>query len=248
MKKTVFVLSLFMSLLVNAQVTVFKEPFKGGVHIVDGDIPVSDLNEIEKYLAPKNYVNKLIINVLAGNLVDSWSEAQRFNLSYCISNEFGDKKEQVIASMEEASQDWMTTGNLKFVYDPSQDEECHAGNESILFDIRPANHGGYLARAFFPSSPRSQRNLIIDQSSFTIDESALVGILRHEIGHILGFRHEHISDDNETGKCKEDRNFKPLTNYDNKSVMHYPQCGGKNDILNLVLTDTDREGVSLVYN
>jgi hypothetical protein len=235
-----------MLLTVTAQAVEFKEPFPGGMYIVDGDIPVESLDEIEKYLPPKNYVNKLIINVLAGSLIDRWSDDQRFNLTYCISNDFGKRKDLVVEAMEEATMDWMSAGNLRFVYDSTQDANCNESNENVVFDIRPVEVGYYLARAFFPSSKREKRNLLIDGSSFTLSETALTGILRHEIGHILGFRHEHISDDND--KCKEDRNFKPLTDYDKRSVMHYPQCGGLNDIMDLTLTETDREGVALVYN
>jgi len=252
MKKMIFAITMLLSLGVIAQDTdftiEFREPHSDGVYIVDGDIPVYDLDEIERFLPPKNYVNKLIINVLAGGLVDRWSDEQRFDLTYCISNDFGDKKQQVIESMEEAAADWMSSGNLKFIYVASEDANCDAYNNNVLFDIGRVSYGRYLARAFFPSSKRSQRNLMIDDTSFTLEENTLTGILRHEIGHILGFRHEHISDDNGSGKCKEDRSFKPLTNYDNMSVMHYPQCGGLNDIMDLTLTETDREGVSLVYN
>ena len=70
----------------------------------------------------------------------------------------------------------------------------------------------YLARAFFPNEERAERNVLIDESSFHVDPDGalqLVGILRHELGHTLGWRHEHTRP--ESGTCFEDNNWRPLT-------------------------------------
>ena len=48
--------------------------------------------------------------------------------------------------------------------------------------------------------------------------------MAHELGHTLGFRHEHTRP--EAGTCFEDNNWRPLTPYDSASIMHYPQCNG----------------------
>jgi hypothetical protein len=107
--------------------------------------------------------------------------------------------------------------------------------------------GEYLARAFFPNDQRTARNVLIDESSFQLDDSEnlrLVGILRHELGHALGFRHEHTRP--ESGTCFEDNEFRPLTSYDRFSVMHYPQCNGGGD-WSLTLTPLDKAGSACVY-
>jgi serine protease len=104
-----------------------------------------------------------------------------------------------------------------------------------------------LARAFFPNEPRSGRNVLIDQSSFQLSPTGslqLVGILRHELGHTLGFRHEHTRP--ESGTCFEDANWRPLTDYDAFSVMHYPQCNGLGD-WSLTLTSADQTGAACLY-
>ena len=120
-----------------------------------------------------------------------------------------------------------------------------AGNTNVVFDVRPVNSGGqYLARAFFPNDPRSSRNVLIDNTAFgSIAPYTLAGILRHELGHTLGFRHEHTRP--EAGTCFEDNNWRPLTAYDRASIMHYPQCNGSST--NLSMTETDRVGVRSLY-
>ena len=45
---------------------------------------------------------------------------------------------------------------------------------------------------------------------------------RHELGHILGFRHEHIRSE-ANSSCDEGGAFRAVTDYDQASVMHYLQ-------------------------
>ena len=87
----------------------------------------------------------------------------------------------------------------------------------------------------------------MDNSSFGLDPNgtlSLQGILRHELGHTLGFRHEHTRPD--SGTCFEDNNWRPLTSYDAFSVMHYPQCNGQGD-WSLTLTNIDQNGSACLY-
>jgi hypothetical protein len=72
----------------------------------------------------------------------------------------------------------------------------------------------------------------------------LTGVLRHELGHTIGFRHEHTRP--EAGTCFEDNDWRALTQYDSASVMHYPQCNGTQDG-DLVLTSADKSGARALY-
>ena len=85
----------------------------------------------------------------------------------------------------------------------------------------------------------------IDNTAFTqTGNPTMTGILRHELGHTLGFRHEHTRP--EAGTCFEDNNWRALTTYDSASVMHYPQCNGTGD-WTLTLTTRDAQGAASVY-
>ena len=86
--------------------------------------------------------------------------------------------------------------------------------------------------------------LIATDSFGNIAPWTLTGVLRHELGHTIGFRHEHTRP--ESGTCFEDNNWRALTAYDSSSVMHYPQCNGTQNG-DLVLTNLDKSGAHSLY-
>jgi hypothetical protein len=150
--------------------------------------------------------------------------------------------------MEAATGAWEQAAAVDFTHAAGQDANCVATNQAVVFDVRPVDvNGQYLARAFFPNEPRAARNVLIDDSSFELEPGGklqLTGILRHELGHTLGFRHEHTRPS--SGACFEDNDWRPLTSYDPSSVMHYPQCNGMGD-WSLVLTGKDKSGSACLY-
>lgn len=111
------------------------------------------------------------------------------------------------------------------------------------FVVRAFDAGGeFVAAAFFPHTAPARRTLDIDPSYFTT-KFRPVGVLRHELGHVLGYRHEQVR--GVRGCYREDRLWAPLTEYDPKSVMHY-FCGGAGT-RELELTHLDREGHRRLY-
>ena len=61
----------------------------------------------------------------AGGVDIKWSATQKKNLTYCISNNFGTRKQQVIDAMRTAAeQGWEKFADVDFIYVPAQDATC----------------------------------------------------------------------------------------------------------------------------
>ena len=204
---------------------------------------VADAEDREAGLATVEQT--LIVNRVGGQ-DDRWPQATANNLTYCISqSSFGSNYTKVVNAMASATSAWEAAGNFDFVHVSSQDGNCTSRNNNVVFNVRQVKTSQYLARAFFPSTGRRGREILVSKSSFgNISPWTLTGILRHELGHTLGFRHEHTRP--EAGVCFEDNNWRALTAYDSESVMHYPQCNGDQNG-DLVLTNLDKAGAGALY-
>lgn len=235
---------------------VFKEPFEGGLYIVNGDTTVESEKELEAFFEkeiflewPSTKFGALIVNTEKGRIA-GWDNIQKTALTYCVSKEFGARYNTVVLEMANATAAWETESNIDYIHVQKLDDNCTRNTNDVVFDVRPVDVGGkYLARAFFPNYARVNRNILIDSSAFNHSPNSkltLTGILRHELGHTLGFRHEHTRP--ESGACFEDNNWIPLGKgeYDGFSVMHYPQCNGLSD-WTLTLSEQDKLGVACLY-
>lgn len=222
----------------------YQEP-ETGVWIADGDTPFVNEKQLREFYDLNVADGQLIVDRV-NNTDNKWSATQALNLTYCISNSFNGNKSAVVTAMAQATGAWSAVANVKYVYLSAQDSNCTASNNNVLFNVSPVNvNGQYLARAFFPNATRANRNVLIDNTSFGDPSVSLVGVLRHELGHTIGFRHEHTRP--EAGTCFEDNNWRALTPYDSASVMHYPQCNGTGSFTDLNLTALDAQGAAALY-
>jgi hypothetical protein len=227
-----------------------------GMYIFNGDETAQDLGELrqayDRYVVSFNETlgigsakQPLIVNRVSGR-DDKWSSSQAQNLTYCISqSSFGSRYNAVVSAMNSAAGAWEGSARVNFVHRSSSDGNCNSRTSNVVFNVRQVCSGQYLARAFFPSYSRRRREVLIDCTSFgNISPWSLTGVLRHELGHTIGFRHEHTRP--QSGVCFEDNNWRALTSYDSASVMHYPQCNGSNNG-DLSLTSLDRSGAGILY-
>ncbi len=169
-------------------------------------------------------------------------------LSYCVlKSTFADASnyELVRNNMQRAVWDWEAACGVKFEHRADLDESP-TNTPDVLFPVREVNaNGQFIAAAFFPNDPPVRRRLVIDPSYYSTDFDQ-IGVLRHELGHVIGLRHEHIRSgappacgDEDTGDTIE------VTDYDPQSVMHY-FCGGVGS-LTLEITELDRAGAQQIY-
>ena len=219
--------------------------------IVNGDEPVATDGKLRQFYdqmvgdkhTGRQVEDGLIVNRVNGQ-DDKWSASQVGNLTYCVSTKFGSDYSRMVTAMASGVGHWEAASSaIDYVHVSSQDANCNTRNNSVLFSVEPVNSSTYIARAFFPSSPKRSRNVLVDNSIWTSGSWTPSNIVAHELGHTLGFRHEHTRP--ESGTCFEDNNWRPLTPYDSASIMHYPQCNGSSD--DLSMTESDRTGARALY-
>ncbi|WP_322919959.1 M57 family metalloprotease [Nocardioides renjunii] len=217
-------------------------------YIVNGDEPVGTTGDLKAYYdrmvegSEEAIENGLVVNTVGG-VDDRWTATEARNLTYCVSTKFGARYADIVSAMASGAQLWEDASAVDFIHVPAQDASCTTRNKSVVFSVEPVQTSQYIARAFFPSTPKRSRNVLIDDSIWTSGSWTPTNIIGHELGHTLGFRHEHTRP--EAGTCFEDNSWRPLTPYDSSSIMHYPQCNGTS--ANLSMTATDRAGVASLY-
>lgn len=225
------------------------------VCIVEGDLPLVGEEALRAYFLARTSGGAGALTVFREDGVDRlWNPIDRFELSYCVSAQgFTDEEHRtIVETMEAATRDWEEVAHVDYRHVPEEDGRCEIGNPRVRFPVLLAPPGApYVARAFFPYYGEIETAIRIslpelDGLRASQPEATLRGILRHELGHTLGFRHEHIRPENTNWFCGEDENFRPITVYDARSTMHYPFCDGEGD-WSLELTELDAIGAAFFY-
>jgi len=196
-----------------------------------------------------------LVGMKIGDQLVRWAEG--LVLTYCVLRDTflsPQDYQTVVANMAQATGEWEGICGVKFQH--RQDFDGYQGTDNpnpaeVLFIARGFDAGGeFYASSFFPIDPVFRRWVLIDPTYFGNHQYDKVGVLRHELGHVLGFRHEHIRPDAPPGCPDEDPIYEgsvafDLTPYDPRSVMHY-FCGGRGNPA-LALTTSDRDGAQRVY-
>jgi len=175
-------------------------------------------------------------------------------LSYAVLRQtFSDSQyQEIVAAMKQATEAWENTCGVKFEHRSQFDNSAPGASiPQVLFTVRRVSGAPFIAAAFFPNDPANRRRVLIDQDQYfnlppPPDGFDRVGVLRHELGHVIGWRHEHIRS-GAPAVCPHEPLFEttPLTEYDPQSVMHY-FCGNRGT-RGLRITEKDRIGAQLVY-
>lgn len=233
-------------------------PRVGNYFIVEGDIRLSE-SELRGYVVSRLTTQEtderhpeLTAMKKDDGKPSKYEDLAARKLTYAIDRlSFPDAQsyELVRRNLQTAAKEWMDICpecQIEFLHLSNFDQAVHQNisasvRDQIKFVVRQERLGGsYVALAFFPHDPPLKKVLQIDPVYFSpgIDPDYLVGVFRHELGHILGYRHEQVRG---VMGCRLEENSQawiPISVYDPKSVMHYP-CG-KGGTATLSLSDTDK--------
>lgn len=214
-----------------------------GTYIVNGDEPIEDLEQLEAFYWQVFGNGELIVNTVGGQ-DDRWSTQQVGNLTYCVSTRFGGDHDRVAQAVAQGAAKWEgASSKIDFVYLSAHDGNCTTRNKSVVFSVEPTNDPSIYARAFFPSTSDRKQNVLVNAKLTFNGDYQASNILGHELGHTLGFRHEHTRP--ESGTCYENSSWRPLTPYDANSIMHYPYCNGGPGAL--TWSSLDADGTAALY-
>ena len=220
-----------------------------GYYVVEGDLKMTEeqlrASLRQEHRAPREPSAELSVN-LANGVPTWWKTPEARRLSYAVDRRsFPDvpSHAEVVAAMGKATRDWEEACpecGIRFTHVAAADEA--PSPEAVTFVVRYQDaDSSYVATAFFPNDPPLARTLDLYPGFFRTSYDR-VGVLRHELGHVLGYRHAHLG---VPGCIPEGGEWLALTPYDSRSVMHY-LCGGGGDP-ELVITDLDREGHRKLY-
>lgn len=183
-----------------------------------------------------------------------WKTPQEKFLLYWIDTKtFPDAAQLTLlrANLEKAIDGWediCVECGIRFV-------EVHNQRDATFRVVGVNVQRAFLADGFNPSDPKDKWVLKVDRSYFDPKSRFdKVGVLRHELGHILGYRHEQIvAPHDRFVACgwKTERNTDatsviPLTDYDPSSLMHYP-CGREGANILFDFSPLDIEGHRRLY-
>lgn len=192
--------------------------------------------------------------VSSSGAAEIWSRSKRA-LSYAVDRRTfasDETYQRVVGLMQAAAKDWVAAcPECGFSFEHRQSLDAgeariatgSPGPGEVTFVVRYLpSETEFIAAAFFPNDPVYKRNLYIAPSFFTSD-FAPVGVLRHELGHVIGYRHEHLG---VVGCPPEDtRIWRSVAGYTPNSVMHY-LCG-RGGTRTLEIVDADRRQHRMHY-
>jgi hypothetical protein len=258
-------------------------PGAGNGYVVDGDLYYPSLEALRAAFdeAMEADVEKAHeYKQISTGKIPTFSLSAAKSIKYCVSDSFAAAKSTWVTAMADATKAWEQKVNVRFSYQSGLDSSCNWQQAGVDFAVGRADGiNQYCAANKMgwqdTSCPIGGFNTYLGVLSIdtTFDPSVggqypnvtPTGALRHELGHILGLRHEHPwRGGNVAGStCPElptqsDTTGVQLgtTSYEQASVMHYPfndpnpptmeDCGGDPNS-DFHITNVDAQDTQRIY-
>lgn len=247
-------------------------PMENGGFRIEGDLYFASENALRDYfderMSEESDKAHAFQNVTTG-FIPAFAFPEQVSIRYCVSNAFGTAKQTWADRIRDAARAWEDVTNVRFTYLNQFDSACSSTTTGVDFAVvRQDGLKGYCGanKLNWTGCPATGVVVIDTLQDITFGGAAPnatpTGALRHELGHVLGLRHEHPWRAGNLGTCPEtpvvgNTGGIQLGNeaYDWNSVMHYPfdgtvagtiNCNG-NKQSDFSITTFDQHSIQVLY-
>jgi hypothetical protein len=252
-----------------------------GMLVVEGDLYFRSEQDLQAYYDERMLEERDKAHAFKNSesgYIPAFEFPDSVDITYCVSNGFGAQKATWATRLADAARAWEKVVNVRFRYRSEFDASCSSSTTGVDFAmVKVDGAGGYCASnkmTWLGGCNAGSGTLEIDTlADITFAGAAPnatpTGAIRHELGHILGLRHEHPwgatppADCNgefpthDTAPTDWDLTGEQLGSlaYDQDSVMHYPfdgtgpsgiDCGG-NKQSSFTITNADSNSAQVLY-